>query len=365
MTTIYETPTFEDELESFSEKIFESALGALELPIISMGRNLGLYEALRGGGGLTAAALGARAGVDSRYAREWLEHQAVSGIVTVDDPARPAEDRRYTLPESHAVALLDEEHPAFVGALAEFSPVIARTLDQVTDAFRTGAGIPYAAYDLHEMQAGLTRPMFANSLAAEWLGHLPELHGRLESGEPLRVADFGTGDGWAAIYLAEHYPNVRVDGFDLDDASIALARQHAADRGVADRVSFELCDITDADMPGPYDLVMCCEVIHDLPDPVGALAAMRHVVAENGEVLVIDERASDHFDTSGDPIERFLYAISILHCLPVGREAESSVATGTVMRPDTFRAYATEAGFADVDELPIEHLMFRFYRPAR
>ncbi|MFP3900432.1 MAG: SAM-dependent methyltransferase [Acidimicrobiia bacterium] len=282
MTTIHETPTFEDELESFSEKIFESALGALELPIISMGRNLGLYEALRGEGGLTAAALGTRAGVDSRYAREWLEHQAVSGIVTVDDPARPAEDRRYTLPETHAIALLDEEHSAF-----------------------------------------------------------------------------------AAIYLAERYPNVRVDGFDLDDASIALARQHAAGRGLADRVSFELCDITDADMPGPYDLVMCCEVIHDLPDPVGALAAMRRVVAENGEVLVIDERASDHFDTSGDPIERFLYAISILHCLPVGREAESSVATGTVMRPDTFRAYATEAGFADVDELPIEHLMFRFYRPAR
>jgi hypothetical protein len=38
-----------------------------------------------------------------------------------------------------------------------------------------------------------------------------------------------------------------------------------------------------------------------------------------------------------------------------------SAGTGTVMRPSTFRRYATEAGFAGVDILPIEHPMFRFY----
>jgi hypothetical protein len=33
------------------------------------------------------------------------------------------------------------------------------------------------------------------------------------------------------------------------------------------------------------------------------------------------------------------------------------------MRPDVFRRYATQAGFGDVETLPIEHPMFRFYRP--
>ena len=39
-----------------------------------------------------------------------------------------------------------------------------------------------------------------------------------------------------------------------------------------------------------------------------------------------------------------------------------SVGTGTVMRPDTVRRYAAEAGFATTTVLPIEHEVFRFYR---
>ena len=32
-----------------------------------------------------------------------------------------------------------------------------------------------------------------------------------------------------------------------------------------------------------------------------------------------------------------------------------------MLRPATLRAYAEEAGFAEVEVLPIEHEMFRFY----
>jgi hypothetical protein len=32
------------------------------------------------------------------------------------------------------------------------------------------------------------------------------------------------------------------------------------------------------------------------------------------------------------------------------------------MRTGTFRAYAREAGFGDVQVLPIDHAMFRFYQ---
>src|SRR5690606_10946985 len=65
----------------------------------------------------------------------------------------------------------------------------------------------------------------------------------------------------------------------------------------------------------------------------------------------------------GDPIERMLYGFSILHCLPAGRDAETSAATGTVMRPDVFERYAREAGFSSVEVLDVDHPMFRFYRP--
>lgn len=43
-----------------------------------------------------------------RYAREWLEQQAMSGIVYVDDPDASESGRRYRLPPGHDEVLLDE-----------------------------------------------------------------------------------------------------------------------------------------------------------------------------------------------------------------------------------------------------------------
>jgi SAM-dependent methyltransferase len=363
MTTADATTPVDEQIEAFAEQLFGAALGTAELTVAWFGRTLGLYDALRDADGATAADVAARAGVDTRYTREWLEHQAVAGVVTVGDPTADPDQRRYTLPEAHAVVLLDEEHPAYSGALADIPPILARTIEVVAHAFRTGSGVPFAAYGLHDMQAGFTRPMFASSLVAEWLPALTDVHPRLQSGEALRITDFGCGEGWAGIYLAEAYPNVTVDGFDLDDTSVAAARKHAAHRGVADRVRFEVRDITDPSFDGRYDLAITCEVIHDLADPAGALAALRRVTGDRGAVLVIDEKAAESFSPSGDPIERLLYGFSILHCLPAGRDAETSAATGTVMRPAVFERYAREAGFSSVEVLDIDHPMFRFYRP--
>ncbi|MHC4093592.1 MAG: hypothetical protein ACYSVY_25525 [Planctomycetota bacterium] len=57
-----------------------------------------------------------------------------------------------------------------------------------------------------------------------------------------------------------------------------------------------------------------------------------------------------------------MYGWSVLHCLPVGMADEPSAATGTVMRADILRRYAQEAGFREVEILPIDHFFFRFYR---
>jgi hypothetical protein len=46
----------------------------------------------------------------------------------------------------------------------------------------------------------------------------------------------------------------------------------------------------------------------------------------------------------------------------VSRADTPSAATGTVMRTHTVRAYAQQAGFRDVEIVPIEHDFWRFYR---
>ena len=99
-----------------------------------------------------------------------------------------------------------------------------------------------------------------------------------------------------------------------------------------------------------------------MANPVAALSAMRRLVGGGGPVLVVDEKVADRFTAPGDEIERVMYGYSILHCLPVGMVETPSAETGTVMRTDTFRRYAEEAGFRHVDVLPVDHDFFKFYR---
>jgi len=155
---------------------------------------------------------------------------------------------------------------------------------------------------------------------------------------------------------------VTVDAIDVDAESIETARANVAAAGVADRVRPVVLDASDPELGGRYELVTIFEALHDMNHPVGALQAARNSLAEGGSVVIADERVAERFIAPGDELERFNYGWSVLHCLAVGLLDENSAGTGTVMRPDTVRAYAAEAGFGRVEVLPIEHDFWRFYR---
>jgi 2-polyprenyl-3-methyl-5-hydroxy-6-metoxy-1,4-benzoquinol methylase len=153
-----------------------------------------------------------------------------------------------------------------------------------------------------------------------------------------------------------------VDGYDLDPASVELAGENVAATEVADRVVVHLRDAGDPELAGSYQLVTVFEALHDMSQPVEVLRSLRGLLADDGALIVMDERVADAFSAPGDEVERIMYTYSVLCCLPVGRADTPSAATGTVMRADTVRRYASEAGFADVEVLPIEHDFFRLYR---
>jgi len=352
------------EIERFAGTLFEAGLATVELANVALGLRLGLYAALATGP-CTPADLAGRAGIGARYAREWLEQQAAAGVVDVEDVSAGEEERRYLLSAEHGHVLLEPDSEAYMGALAEAAVAGATWLPLLKPAYRGGAGVPYAEFGVHDLQAAFSRPVFSSHLVQTWLPALPDVHAKLVSGKA-RVAEIGCGEGFAAVLMARSFPGVSVDGFDLDDASIAAARRAAVDAGVADRVRFEVADaaaldLAALDIRGVYDLVACFEMLHDASDPVGVLAAMRALRADGGTVLVVDERVAEQFTLPAEPIERLLYAFSTLHCLPVGLASQPSAATGTVIRPGTVRRYGRQAGFTSVDELPVEHPQFRLY----
>jgi 2-polyprenyl-3-methyl-5-hydroxy-6-metoxy-1,4-benzoquinol methylase len=346
------------------ERIFGSCIGFMEILSIYVGDRLGFYRALADNGGATASELADATGTHERYAREWLEQQAVAGILEVESADTVPGERRYLLPEGHNEVLLERDSLYYVAPFAQQMVGITRPLPAVLEAYRIGGGVPYPEYgeDMREGIAYGNRPLFVNLMGTEWLPAVPDVHERLQADPPALVADIGCGTGWSSISIARAYPKALVDGFDLDEDSIAEAKANAEAEGLADRVSFQVRDAADPELSGRYDVAIAVECIHDMGRPVEALGAMRSMVSNDGAVLVVDERVGEEFTAPSDEIERLMYGYSIVHCLPVGMAEQPSVGTGTVMRPTTLRRYATEAGFSGLEILPIENDLWRFYR---
>jgi 2-polyprenyl-3-methyl-5-hydroxy-6-metoxy-1,4-benzoquinol methylase len=340
-----------------------AAAGAFETFSIYIGDQLGLYEVLASDGPITAGQLSARTGTDERYVREWLEQQAVVGLLEVEHPSSQFVDRRFSLADGFDEVLADRESLDYLAPLAQLVVGAASPIEEVVGAFRTGAGVPFERYgrNAREGQARMNRVAFLRQLGEEWLPAVPGLAARLSS-PGARVADLGCGAGWSSLGIARAFPEVRVDGFDLDAPSIELAHAHAVTAGLGDRVRFFVRDAGDPALFGQYDLAIALECVHDMSDPVAALRTMRRLAKPGGTVLVVDERVADRFDPDAGGFEWLMYGFSVLHCLPSGRASAGSRATGTVMRTDTLRAYADEAGYATTEVLPIEHPLFRFYR---
>ena len=354
------TATTTDRSEALAERLFGATLGALELCSVYLGSTLGLYEVLERDGPLDPGELAERAGIAPRYAVEWLEQQAVAGLLDLE-PGRP---RRYRLTPEHARVLAHADDPAHVAPFAHMLAGIGGVLPQVGEAYRTGAGVPYEAYgrDFRHGQGHINRPAFTHELPTDWLVAMPDVVARLESAGRPRIADIGCGQGWSSLAVSRAFPNAWVDGIDLDAASIADARAHAADAGLDGRVRFVQADADQLEAQGPYDLILFLETLHDLTRPANALRAARAALATGGTVLVVDEKVADTFTAPGDEIERMMYGWSVTHCLPTQMAEQPSAALGTVLRAGTVRELAGQAGFSRVDVLPVDNDFFRLYR---
>jgi hypothetical protein len=80
--------------DALAERVFNAAIEVADLTTIYLGERLGLYRALADLGEATPAELAEAAGTAERYTREWLEQQAVTGILEVVDTGDPRRPRR-------------------------------------------------------------------------------------------------------------------------------------------------------------------------------------------------------------------------------------------------------------------------------
>src|SRR5690348_4537956 len=346
---------------ALADRLFRDMTGALELLTVYLGEQLGLYQALHADGPATSAELAARTGTTERYIREWLEHHAAGGLLEVDDPAAGPLARRYSLPPGHAAVLADTgdvRYQAFNGTEIVRA---ARWMPQVAEAMRSGGAPPPLPW-APEGRPEFNRAVFLNLLGRQWLPTIAGVDLRLRGEPPARVADLACGTGWSSIAMAQAYPLISVDGFDLDANAIQAARRNAQETGLADRVTFTAADASGPGVQGRYDLVTILEALHDMSRPADALRVARGLLAERGCVIVADELVEDEFTAPASIEEQYHYGWSVVACLPAVMGDPDTAATGAVMRPATLRRYAQEAGFQGLEILPVDAGMLRFYR---
>jgi len=307
--------------------------------MVSLGRQLGLYEALAGAGPLSSHEVATRAGCAERYVREWLNSQ-VAGRYVAYHPA----SRTYELLPEQAVVLADPNSAAYIAAAWEVPASMWADQAKAIEAFRTGKGVPWSEHDgrLYCGSAAFYRNGYRKQLVPEWLPSLEGVVERLTDGAT--VADIGCGHGHSTILMAEAFPNSRFCGFDPHEDSIAAARGNALAARVQDRVRFSVGTAKTLTERG-LDLVCFFDCLHDMGDPVGAARQARKALARHGTAMVVEPLGRDHLEDNINPVSRIYYSASTTVCCAHSLSEEVGLALGAQAGESRLQKVFQEAGF--------------------
>jgi len=338
-TTATSPPTIDnDKLMAFVFRAVDEVGATLNSALVVMGDKLGLYRALAGAGALSSAELAERAGVAERYVREWLNAQAAGGYVEYD----PAEGR-YTLPAEQAMALTDEDSPAYLPGF--FQVAVGSVLDspRITEVARSGAGVGWHehGHDVFDGCERFFRPGYNANLVPSWLPALEGVVEKLERGAT--VADVGCGHGASTILMAKTFPRSTFVGSDYHAGSIETARERAKEAGLTERIRFETAPASA--FPGAgYDLVTMFDCLHDMGDPVGAARHVQSSLAPDGTWMIVEPAAGDRVEDNLNPVGRAYYAFSTLLCTPSSLAQEVGLALGAQAGEARIRDVVTAGG---------------------
>jgi len=321
-------------------KVMGDFAGALSALLVRVGEQNGLFAALAEGPA-DSVELARRSGAAERYVREWLAAMAAAGYVTY-----APETGRFSLSEAQAALFAAPETPFYLPPFADLLVGVYNDEPKITQAFRTGAGIPWS--DRHPcVFCGMercSRPTTAAFLVNQWLPDAEGVVARLEAGG--KAADIGCGRGGAVMAMARRFANATVHGFDLHDGSIAHAADAAREQGL-DNARFAVSPAKA--FPGDgFDLVTIVDALHDMGDPVGVARHVRGALKPDGVFLVVEPLAEDRLEDNLNTRGQLAYAASTCICTAVSLSQEVGLALGAQAGPARLTQVLKDGGFTRV-----------------
>jgi ubiquinone/menaquinone biosynthesis C-methylase UbiE len=103
--------------------------------------------------------------------------------------------------------------------------------------------------------------------------------------------DVGTGPGIFPLGIAASLPQLEFLGIDLSPAMIETAQANARERGLEDRVHFQIGSAYALPLPDKsVDLVLCIQTMHHLKDPLAFFNEAARVLKQGGKYVIVDLR---------------------------------------------------------------------------
>ncbi|MCO6431584.1 MAG: class I SAM-dependent methyltransferase [Deltaproteobacteria bacterium] len=329
-----------DKLNELLFKVVGDLGAAFSTSLVIIGDKLGLYSALAKSPS-TPAELAKAAGVNARYAEEWLNQQAASGYVSYDK-----DKKKYYMTPEQAAAFADSSSPAYMPGAFEVAAATVHAEPKIAEKFRSGEGLPWKEHHncLFNGTEKFFRANYVGNLVGGWLPALEGVTEKLTRGA--RVADIGCGHGASTILMAEAFPESDFTGFDYHEQSITTANNRARERGLSERLAFEVADATS--FPGgDYDLIAHFDCFHDLGDPFGAAKRVKETLAKDGTWMIVEPFANDNAEDNHNPVGRVFYGASTSICVPCSL-ALNGPALGAQAGEQKLSQVIREAGFTRI-----------------
>ncbi|CAG2205552.1 unnamed protein product [Mytilus edulis] len=304
------------ELDEYAEKFSSTVTNGFIALEIAIGHKLGLFDSLKKfTSPVTSTELAVSCKLKERYVREWLGCMSAAGFVSITP------DDKYFIPEAC------KPHTQSSG-FASVLPLIAANTASLLECFKEDGpkGYDYS----NQLDTLLWLDHNKKSCDSKWINENLFPVGFKEIDTITNVLDFGCGPGSLTIKLAEHLPNAKIYGVDIDRNSIEKAKEKKAKENIQN-VEFVLVenDHLDETWTKKFDWITLVDTLHDLPNPNFSISDIKRVLKDDGIVSAVDPCVhSDHKKNRGNQSAATLYVLSTFMCLPSSMSREPAAANG-------------------------------------